>query len=203
MRRKFQLPLVIVLIVLMLPLSGCAFMGGPWKGKVLDVETKEPLEGAVVLIFWERQFLTPAGRNAYFYDAREAVTDKNGEFELSSYFSINLVPLISYIDDPVFVVYKPGYGSLNRIALGDYLTGAETKAQDMKLSGKMFRLAPGVIELPRLKTIEERRSISAAPVGHEKDWEKQKLLIKAIREEWGNLTGKDPGNLYLMKEETK
>lgn len=194
---------VMVLIVLILPLSGCAYLGGPWKGKVLDVETKEPLEGAVVLMFLERQFLTPAGRSSYFYDASEAVTGKNGEFELPSYFSINMIPLISYIDDPVFVVYKPGYGSLNRMAIGGYLTGAETKAQDMKLSEKMYRLAPGVIELPRLKTIEERRSVSTAPVGHEKDWIKQKMLIKTLRQEWGDLTGRDPSNLYLMKEDKK
>ena len=44
-----------VLSLLLLAVCGCGrlnplFAGGPYKGKVIDSETKEPLSGAVVLI---------------------------------------------------------------------------------------------------------------------------------------------------------
>ena len=44
-----------LLRLLLLAVCGCGplnplFAGGPYKGKVIDSETKEPLSGAVVLI---------------------------------------------------------------------------------------------------------------------------------------------------------
>jgi hypothetical protein len=193
-----------LLILLLLPINGCIYMGGPWKGKVLDVETKQPIEGTVVLMFWYRQLLTPFGRDSSFYDAREAVTDKAGEFRLPWYFTISLIPLIAYVDEPEFIVFKPGYGSLH-LRLGDYLAyeNEKMKVNEFELFGKKYRLTPGVVELPQLKTKEERKFTKPAPIGDENEWKKQKLFIKAIREEWGYLTDKDPGNLYLIKEDRK
>ena len=63
---------------------------GPWRGKVIDAETKEPIEGAVVLAVWHRNYRTPAGDNAYFYEAKEVLTNKEGRFEIPSYIQINL-----------------------------------------------------------------------------------------------------------------
>jgi hypothetical protein len=151
-----------LLILLLLPINGCIYMGGPWKGKVMDVETKQPIEGTVVLMFWYRQLLTPFGRDASFYDAREAVTDKAGEFMLPSYFTISLIPLIAYVAEPEFIVFKPGYGSLH-LRLGNYLVyeNEKMKVNEFELFGKKYRLAPGVVELPQLITHEEKiRNIS-------------------------------------------
>jgi hypothetical protein len=52
---------------------------GPYKGKVIDLETGKPIEGAVVAGVWVLEFnFTP------FCDAKETVTDKNGEFTLQN-----------------------------------------------------------------------------------------------------------------------
>ena len=33
----------------------CVEAAGPWRGPIVDVETQEPLEGVVVLAYWERE----------------------------------------------------------------------------------------------------------------------------------------------------
>lgn len=125
---------------------------GPWKGRILDIETKEPLEGTVVLAVWERVYRTPAGPNAYFYNAKEALTDKEGRYEIPSYTPINLLPIISFMRGPRFFIFKPGYLNIE-IVLDE---NVNDKAVELPERGKVFRLAPGVIELPRLRTKEER-----------------------------------------------
>jgi hypothetical protein len=139
-------------------LTGCS---GPWKGKIIDIETKEPLEGAVVLAVWERVYRTPYGPSSSFYEAIEVVTNKAGEFVIPSYTPIDLLPLISNMRGPIFTIFKPGYGSLT-MALGKYLTGeAEKKLEPYsgKLSGYMISVSEGFIQLQKLRTREERKKL--------------------------------------------
>ncbi|MBI5676512.1 MAG: hypothetical protein HZC48_11945 [Nitrospirae bacterium] len=60
---------------------------GTWKGRIIDIETKEPLEGAVVLAVWQRAYRTLAGDNTYFYNAKEVLTDKEGRFEIPAIYA--------------------------------------------------------------------------------------------------------------------
>lgn len=178
-----------------------AFASGPWKGKIIDTETKEPLEGAVVVAFWRRVWRTPAGGNSYIYEVKEVVTDKEGRFEIPSYTPINLLLLVSYMKGPEFVIFKPGYGSLQMV-LENYLFGGALESKEMELSGKKYRLTQGTIELPPLKKREEREKINVSPVGDSKwYWKKQKQFIKAIREEWQHLYGEDPSKLYRWEDD--
>src|SRR3989337_3309136 len=194
--------LIIGLITLLVLLVNYeyAIAGGPWKGKIIDIETKEPLEGAVVLAVWERVYMTPAGASSYFYEAKETLTDKEGRFEIPSYTPINLVPIISYMRGPLFTIFKPGYGSLTMV-LDKYLKGVTAEVYEMELSEKKYRLSTGLIELPPLKTREERRMVGVSPIGDKKDWKKQKQFKKLLREEWEYLTGKPAGDLYKIEED--
>ena len=151
--------------VLLLLCLNCSFAyaGGPWKGKIIDVETKEPLDGAVILAVWERVYRTPSGPSSSFYEAREVVTNNAGGFEIPSYTPINLLPIISNMRGPLFTIFKPGYGSVNGMALGGYFTGKAQEVQDFEISGRRYRYALGVIELPKLKTREERLKIISLP----------------------------------------
>lgn len=192
--------LVILLLLLCLSINnGLAIAGGPWKGKVVDIETKQPLEGTVVLAVWERVYRTPYGSNSYFYEAKEVVTDKAGEFEIPSYTPNNMLPIISYMRGPEFIIFKPGYGNI-RMALGKYLTGGTKETKELELSGKKYRLAAGIVELPPLKTKDERRKGQPSPVGNKKDWKKQRELIKALQQEWKYLYNEDPKDLYKIEE---
>lgn len=173
---------------------GVTFAAGPWKGRIIDMETKEPLEGAVILAVWQRAYRTPAGENTYFYEAKEVLTDKDGRFAISAYTPLNLLPIISYIRGPYFTFFKPGYLSLSSVDFGDFfLEGTkEAPLERKEIGGKTFRLAPGVIELPRLKTREERLDAqsNALPIGGVPD-EKMPALLNLINAERKSL-GLDP-----------
>lgn len=109
---KIKLILLVIVFMSLFHSGGPALAAGPWKGRVIDAETKEPLEGAVVLAVWERYYRTPMGDDPYFYEAKEVLTDKDGRFDMPWYVSFNLLPLISYIEGPEFTIFKPGYGSI-------------------------------------------------------------------------------------------
>jgi hypothetical protein len=194
--------LVLLLVLYLILVAVQVKAAGPWIGRIIDIETKEPLEGAVVLAVWERVYRTPAGPNSYFYEAKEVLTDKEGRFEIPAYTPINLLPVISFMRGPHFTIFKPGYLSLSDINLGEYLlAGANrTPVELTEMGGEVFRLAPGVIELPKLKTREERRQGQPSPVGDKKDWKKQRELINALRQEWKYLYNEDPKDLYQMEE---
>ena len=65
-----------IVFVLSIPMH-CA---GPYKGKVIDRDTGQPIAGVVAVGTWSSQSIHPAGGSSHCQDAREAVTDENGEF---------------------------------------------------------------------------------------------------------------------------
>jgi hypothetical protein len=178
-KRKLSILLIPLFTVILL---SSALAAGPWKGRIIDIETKEPLGGVVVLAVWERVYRTPAGPNSYFFEAREVLTDKEGRFEISSYRPINLLPIISYIRGPFFTFFKPGFLGLSGMDFGKFfLKGTkEAPLERKEIGGKTYRLDPGVIELPRLKTREERiRSLNAVegfPIDYAPSHKIKKLL---------------------------
>ena len=83
---------------------------GPWRGKIVDINTKEPLGGAVVLAVWEISHMSPGGGVDRFHRAYEAVTDKNGYFIIPRYVTITPLPIIQIAGEgPNLVFFKPGY----------------------------------------------------------------------------------------------
>ncbi len=178
-----------IFIFSLVSLSVPAMAAGPWKGRIIDIETKEPIEGAVVLAVWQRAYRTPAGDNTYFYKAKEVLTDKEGRFEVPAYRPINLLPIISYIREPEFTIFKPGYLSLSSRHLEENVID---KPAEFKRNEKVYRLAPGIIELPKLKTRGERLEAQsdALPLGGIPD-EKMPALLNLINTERKSL-GLDP-----------
>ena len=66
--------------------NGCLYAvryDGPYHGKVVDELTREPIEGVVVLGSWWVYHFGLGGGYTTYHDAREAVTDKNGEFTIN------------------------------------------------------------------------------------------------------------------------
>lgn len=102
--------LVISLLLggLFLVISGCVSMmrvDGPYEGKVVDAETLNPIEGAVVIGAWNKVDVTPAGRYSQYYDSKEVLTDRNGQFK----FDGKGVLLLSRIDVMDLSIFKAGY----------------------------------------------------------------------------------------------
>src|SRR5262245_56718478 len=55
---------------------------GPYRGRVVDAETKEPIAGAAVVAVWMRDKVYPLHSTHVFYAAREVLTAAEGAFEI-------------------------------------------------------------------------------------------------------------------------
>lgn len=72
------------------------------SGRVIDAETKEPIEGAVVAINWSRYKWLSApglGANRVKYGSTDSVTDSDGNFVIVKYM----------VGESFMGIYKPGY----------------------------------------------------------------------------------------------
>lgn len=177
--KKWQKALVVFIAVYLLAiiLDDVSRENGPWYGRIVDAETKEPLAGAVVIARWVRSYPSVGGEVDYFRKAREVVTDQDGYFKIHSYHTINTVPFIFPIRGPVLTVYYPGHLSIDRITAAFLVKGATNEVLssifrvesvtkeiiELKKKSKdrsyeyTYRLGPNRIELPRLISSEDRR----------------------------------------------
>ncbi|QWV94490.1 hypothetical protein KP004_04705 [Geomonas oryzisoli] len=161
-----------------------------FDGQVLDIETKQPVEGAVVVaIYNKRSMGAGAGQSATVINIKEALTDKEGKFHIPSYTTILAQPFTRQ-DRTSFLIYKPGYACV-QLSLKNHFTGKTTAERELSpwydpvLSGKYkIRLrGAGIVELPRLATKDEKlRNLPALPDQLE-NLGKQKILTTLINEE--------------------
>ena len=82
-----------------------------WSGKILDKETGSPIERAVIIRSWERDWVTPAGRVSSPVTFEETLSDKDGKFNISIFKRILHVgvPFFAPISENNPIVFKPGY----------------------------------------------------------------------------------------------
>ena len=146
----------------------------PFKGKVIDTDTKEPIQGAVVLAAYYFTSYSFAGAMSILEDGQETLTDKNGEFELPRtrrWFVLHR----GYPEGKVYI-FKPSFGDFpkhkNSVALG--------VNKSWPTPGKYF-----VCELPKLKTVAERkeRIIYYSDTFDEIPYKRRTLYIQALNEE--------------------
>ena len=192
--RKAAIFLIFMLVILFLAtlaFDGWLIFRKPaFRGKIIDAETKKPIEGAVIVAMYQKSPLIsgPAGGSSSIIKIKETLTDKKGEFNIPSYTTI--IQPFSIEKYTAFIIYKPGYKSHPgwlieslRFVGPEYLFSKElgTKGEIRKRS-KTISLTFGVVELPRLKTREER--LRGLP-GHPSELTKKNspFLYKAINEE--------------------
>jgi len=92
-----------------------------FSGRVIDADTLEPIEGAVVVAVWHKNWPgIGTGADTKFKMAREVLTDTNGEWSIkgpkgrqmtreNEWMEIFYLPFIYYTTPPTFIMYKPGY----------------------------------------------------------------------------------------------
>ena len=119
---------------------------GPYRGQVIDAETKQPLAGAVVVARWDRDVAQIIQSTAYLYEVCEVLTDGNGAFALHAEEIERHAPPRTL--RPIFLIFRPGYGSYPRYH----------RAPQGFLGG-IFEGAGATVELPRLRTREERLEV--------------------------------------------
>jgi hypothetical protein len=128
-----------------------AFAAGPYRGRVIDAETKEPLVGAVVLVYWNRN--APGighGPAESFLGAEEALTDDRGEFIVAENPPSNWIPF-TWRSLPKLIIFQPGYGYFPR----HFATTPPLPPTGFEGLLKIMEERPVVFELPRLTTREE------------------------------------------------
>jgi hypothetical protein len=144
---------------------------GPYEGRVVDAVTSTPIEGAVVLGVWYKVDITPAGRYSRYYDSKEVLTDRNGEFKIQGKGFL----LLSDVDSMDLTLFKAGYEQFPRHSpwwgLQKYGPFDKVSWKDGKGT---FRLKP--------LTLEERKNRGAVtfPIS---DYSKQKLLVRESNKE--------------------
>lgn len=146
--RKAALLLAVVVMVGVLAMRDTADGAGPWRAQIVDAETGQPLEGVVVLFVWHKMTRTPGGPSPAFEDAEEAVTGPDGRSTIRARRLFTLNPF-KYIEGPEVVIFKPGYGQWG------VRGGFPPEWEELEV-GDVFQKEGLVIELPPLKTREER-----------------------------------------------
>lgn len=137
-RRRIPLALLSSLVLLVVAAESHAReKWGPFRGQVVDLETGQPIAGAVALAVWWRIIPTPVHGTEEFYDAREAVTGPDGRFEIPR---LSATGWTFGIQPAQITVFAPGY--LWEVTLVTPPGGEEF-------------VDPTVVQMRRLKTREE------------------------------------------------
>jgi hypothetical protein len=147
--------------------------GRPYRGLIIDSDTKAPLAGAVVVALWVRERVYPLQVNTEHYAVRETVTDAEGRFVMEVKDIEEGAPRRTR--KPEFLVYLPGYGSFPH----GYTSPKGFVAE-------LFEGSWTTVELPRLANRERRLNVLSGASPHRFSGDPERdlpLLTKAVDEE--------------------
>jgi hypothetical protein len=148
-----------------------------FQGKVVDAETLKPIEGAVVVAVWREARATQVSSTFRFKDAKETLTDQNGEWSITGpkgeIKGVNEAAWLAsavlgnyFTADREFFIYKPGYGRPN-LEPGSF-TACAYVSQKNNMEGIVLALH-GKTEEERKQYEEEYGRFSASPFVPAKD----------------------------------
>ena len=177
-----QMIVLVLLAMCFLLLSGMSLLTGKYylssfEGKVVDAETKEPIEGAAVLAVYFKETFSPAGSNHYAVDAQETLTGTDGQFKIPSKAGRS----DDYRGrlDCNLIIFKPGYG----VFPNHRLSSAVGENKSWPPPEKYI-----VYELPKLKTKDEiSRNAFEIKIDYDLQFNKQKIIINAVNKEFESL----------------
>jgi hypothetical protein len=102
---------------------------GPFTGTVVDANTKQPIPGAVFTVFWMKVTPFPFQGVEQFFDARVAVADEQGHFEIPRRSRPFLI--LGGVKSPYLSCVAPGYAPYQHVG-----------AQNAPISVKLRPLTP-------------------------------------------------------------
>jgi hypothetical protein len=180
-----------IVFILMTGTSGSAYT---YKGRVIDAGTREPIEGAAVVVYWYEEKAVLAGSHEKLKDVKETLTDENGEWKIKGpkgRTDVNLLigivsflPFVYYTLAPNFIIFKPGYCSWPKgFGISACRGGLEPTGHNRIREG-------ATVELPKLTNREDRLKskpgIVKGDIGAKRKQlakRKQKTYIKLLNEE--------------------
>lgn len=179
MKRPLSLALAMLFAA---SLTGCTITHrfGPYLGRVVDAQTGEPLEGAVVLIhFNTKEYTLGGGPRSSFVDALEVLTDEKGEFTIPAYRAWVFRFPHQWDCYAHITVFKPGYAAY---PMSEYVDPKFIPTYSIPPSEYL------IIDIPKLRSFEDRRLNLGAiiPVGvPSKKMRKLANLIQIERQHLG------------------
>ncbi len=175
-REKMKFKAIILFFFLFLLPASChpVRYDGPYKGRVVDADTRQPIEGVVVLGVWYKEIATPAGGVGSYYDATETVSDKNGEFEIQG-LGLKILSNVEPVDVQIF---KAGYEYIGLLPWDSFKEDGILKKK-IKWEG-----SKAIIPLKKL-TMEQRRKEGISPPlpPGEASVEKVRRMLKEINKD--------------------
>lgn len=159
-----------------------------FRGRVIDYDTKQPIEGAVVVASWLEARPTISGESTRLKDVKETLTDRNGEWSITGeegqphteqpYY--DFFTGTYHTRPPSFIIFKPGYCSWPQ---GFYIESCQGK---IKSNGDFT--VTKTFELPKLTNREDRiRAQGISPPEGQGTGEKLVEFHRLINEERRNL----------------
>lgn len=107
-------PLSLLLFLLsVLPIAGCAVAHRypAYRGKVLELGTDQPIEGAGVLAVYRMTTYTMPETNTRYMGHQAVLTDNTGRFEVPSKIFTSFYPMAMFDSNVSITIYKYGYGN--------------------------------------------------------------------------------------------
>src|SRR5262245_26393362 len=151
-------PAVLALLVALTALTALAAAeaAGPWQAQVVSAETKQPLEGVVVLAWWARHVRSFGGPSEDYRDSQEVLTDEDGRFTIESRWFFSLNPLV-FFRGPFVAMFKPGYGDYEWPGYKGSEAWPKEKREALRTEAQLLQLDGIVLEMPTLIDAGQRK----------------------------------------------
>jgi hypothetical protein len=209
-KRKQKIILAGLILILLLIAILTYASDRTYQGRVIDAETKEPIEGTVVVAVWWEQRGFFFGSTQRLKDVKEALTDQEGKWSIvgPEGYENKIIPGFLQLlgiwatKSPSFIVFKPGYCSWpNGFSIDACKDKIGPERTDQITEGK-------TIELPQLTNRGDRlRSFNLGPIRSSSDDPKIKKKFLKKQLEFLRLLDEEARNLglseYKIYEELK
>src|SRR5215470_7111524 len=156
MRGPARAVLALLAALMALTMLAPAEAAGPWQAQVVSAETKQPLEGVVVLAWWTRHVRSFGGPSEDYRDSQEVLADKDGRFTIESRWFFSLNPLV-FFRGPFVAMFKPGYGDYEWPGYKGSETWPKQKREALRTESQLLQLDGIVLEMPVLPEADQRR----------------------------------------------
>jgi hypothetical protein len=156
---------------------------GPWQAQVISTDSKQPLEGVVVLAWWTRNVRSLGGPSEDYRDSQEVLTDKDGRFAIESRWFFSLNPLV-FFRGPFVAMFKSGYGDYEWPGYKGSETWPKERRNAPQTEAQLLQLEGIVLEMPLLSVAQRKEYLKRIEIaGVTVPLDKRPLLQKAIEEE--------------------
>ena len=175
--------ILVVLMSLLIFGGSRADAAGPWQAQVVAGDTKQPVEGVVVLAWWTRNVRSFGGFSEDYRDSQEVLTGKDGRFTIEPRWFFSLNPLV-FFRGPFIAMFKPGYGDYEWPGYKGSETWPPKKRKALQTEAQLLQLEGIVLEMPLLNVAQRKEYLKRIEMpGVTVPLDRRPLLQKAIEEE--------------------